>query len=188
MVSLTAERPQITQPVELEPCRAPARDEAWFDAFYESSCGYVYRCALMFTHDAAQAEDVAAETYLRAWRARERFEDRGSPKAWLLSITRHCALDLIRKRSEVVDLDISDLEISAESSSSELSTTDISAIHVAISHLTAEQQHVIFLRFYEELPHEAVAQKLGRNPNAVRAIQFRALSRLRKLLEAERAI
>jgi DNA-directed RNA polymerase specialized sigma24 family protein len=46
---------------------------------------------------------------------------------------------------------------------------------------------VIFLRFYEELPHESVAAKLGRSSNAVRAIQFRALSRLRQLLEASRA-
>ena len=53
----------------------------------------------------------------------------------------------------------------------------------AIRLLTPEQQQVVFLRFFEGLPHESVAAQMGRNPNAVRAIQFRALGRLRKLLE-----
>ena len=48
--------------------------------------------------------------------------------------------------------------------------------------LTAEQQQVLFLRFFEGLPHEAIAERLGRQANAVRALQFRALNRLRTLL------
>jgi RNA polymerase sigma-70 factor (ECF subfamily) len=57
----------------------------------------------------------------------------------------------------------------------------------ALSLLTPEQQQVIFLRFFHEMSHDSVAQALGRNPAAIRAIQFRALSRLRKIREANDA-
>jgi DNA-directed RNA polymerase specialized sigma24 family protein len=50
--------------------------------------------------------------------------------------------------------------------------------------LTPEQQKVIFLRFFQGLKSDEIAGILGRNPNAVRALQFRALSQLRRRLEA----
>src|SRR6185295_14969113 len=116
-----------------------------------------------------------------------RFEERGTPVAWLLSITRNCALDELRKRREHADLDaIADQQDPAGRLVPALSANDVNAIHAALRRLTEEQQQVIFLRFYEELPHESVAVKLGRSPNAVRAIQFRALARMRTLLEAQR--
>lgn len=191
MGTLVAERPLPTialQPVA--PVRA-SRDSSWFAGLYESTCDSVYRYALMLTRDPSAAEDVAAEVYLRAWRSRERFEERGTPVAWVLSITRNCALDEIRKRRLERNLDgIAEVEDTNAHPQfiSQLSESDVTSIHAAIRRLTREQQQVIFLRFYEELPHGSVAAKLGRSPNAVRAIQFRALSRLRKLLEASRAL
>ena len=68
----------------------------------------------------------------------------------------------------------------------ELSDAQKAFIRGSIERLTPEQQQVVFLRFYQQLPHEQVARELGRTPNAVRAIQFRALARLRKLMEAAR--
>jgi RNA polymerase sigma-70 factor (ECF subfamily) len=185
MATLVAVRAVPLRPVS-QSCET--RDREWFSTFYESTCDSVYRFALMLMREPSAAEDIAAEVYLRAWRARDRFEQRGTPIAWILSITRNCALDDLRKRRQQVNLDaIADYEDPAERLAPELSDTDINAIHGAIGRLTREQQQVIFLRFYEELPHESVAARLGRSPNAVRAIQFRALSRLRKLLEASRA-
>lgn len=61
---------------------------------------------------------------------------------------------------------------------------DSARIQEAFQRLTIEQQQVISLRFFEELPHGEVAKRMHRTANAVRAIQFRALSRMRNLLEA----
>jgi RNA polymerase sigma-70 factor (ECF subfamily) len=168
--------------------RLVVRDEQWFEGVYAGTAESVYRYAHMLVRDPFLAEDVTAETYLRAWRARSRFAERSSVTSWLLSIARNCALDELRKRRDQVQLDSTDdFEDITESLRRELSQSDMAAIHRAIQRLTPEQQQVIFLRFYEELPHESVAVRLGRSPNAVRAIQFRALSRMRKLLEAAHA-
>ena len=178
--SLHASRPDDGSAVHV-----PVRDERWFEGVYAATAESVYRYAHMLVREPFLAEDVTAETYLRAWRARGRFLARGSVTSWLLSIARNCALDEMRKRREQVQLDSTDdFEDITESLRRELSESDLAAIHGAMQRLTPEQQQVIFLRFYEELPHESVAIRLGRTPNAVRAIQFRALSRMRKLLEA----
>ena len=64
----------------------------------------------------------------------------------------------------------------------ELSPEQLDLLREAIGRLTLEQQQVILLRFFEGMGHERVATKLGKKPNAVRAIQFRALARLRTIL------
>ena len=163
------------------------RDKEWFAELYESTCDSVYRCAMMLVRNAHLAEDVAAEVYLRAWRSRDRFAGSGTPIAWVLSITRNCAMDELRNRREQYDLDAVANYEAAPVLGEQLSEGDVNAIHDAIQQLTSEQQIVVFLRFFEGLPHDQVAERLGRRPNAIRAIQFRALSRMRKILEAARA-
>ena len=156
--------------------------QGWFAGLYDQTFNKVYRFAYSLAGDATTAEDIAAEAYLRAWRARASRRADGAPVAWLLAITHNCAVDLLRSRREQVALDsIADPEDPGRCP--ELCEADIDLIRSAIRRLTPEQQQVIFLRFYEEMPHDVVAARLGRTPNAVRALQFRALSRLKNLLE-----
>jgi len=164
------------------------RDECWFNLVYTSCVGHAYRYAQMLTHDIDLTDEIIAEAFLRVWRSRDTYSDRGPVLAWVFSITRNCAFDALRKRREVLGLAILDESEFAQPGVDgvPLRAADIAEIREALSHLTEEQQQVIFLRFYEELPHDKVAARLGRSSNAVRAVQFRALARLRKLLEAFR--
>jgi RNA polymerase sigma-70 factor (ECF subfamily) len=181
MVSLAVQRPgpQLSATPEL-------RDNAWFSELYERTFDGAYRYACMLTHDPDRAEDIVADAYLRAWRHRSSLRADSSATSWILSVTRNCVIDEIRKRKTLVNLDnVGDPEDqSDEKSPAELTDAQRQFIQAAIQQLTPEQQRVVFLRFYQQLPHEQVARELGRTPNAVRAIQFRALSQLRKLLES----
>lgn len=59
----------------------------------------VYGLALAIVHDPAEAEDVAQQAFVRAWRFAASFDPRrGSLMAWLLGITRNVALDSVRGR------------------------------------------------------------------------------------------
>lgn len=184
MTVILAERPAL-------PC-APehSHDESWFSGFYEATFESAYRYACMLTRDADLASDVTADVFVRAWVHRSTLKASASPIAWVLTVTRNRVNDEFRSRKVTVNLDqIAEPEDSSPADiEPELSDAQKAFIRGSIERLTPEQQQVVFLRFYQQLPHEQVARELGRTPNAVRAIQFRALARLRKLMEAARVV
>ena len=56
-------------------------------------------------------------------------------------------------------------------------------IHWAMSRLTPDQQHVLALRFSQDLSLEETASMVGKSVNAVKVLQFRALAAMRRLLD-----
>lgn len=85
-------------------------DEAGAVAFVRRFQGRVFGLAVSITHDRELAEDIAQETFLRAWRAASTFDPRrGSVLAWLLTITRNLGIDALRARRSV-PVDGADLE------------------------------------------------------------------------------
>ena len=161
-------------------------DDSWFSALYERTFDNTYRYAFMLTRDPELSADVAADVYLRAWLHRDRLQASANPTAWMLTVTRNRVTDEFRSRRATVNLEqIEELEdTSSDDLDLELTKADKAFLERAIHRLTQEQQQVIFLRFYKRLSHEEAAQELGRTANTVRVTQFRALARLRKLLEA----
>lgn len=163
------------------------RDTLWFSGLYESAVDNVYRYAYVLVRNAQQAEDVTADVFLKAWRSRHSLRSEASAQAWLFSIAHNSAMSLLRSQREVAQLDdIAEQEdASADLESEVFAGMEAGRLQAAIRRLTAEQQQVVFLRFFEGLHHEDVALRLGSNANAVRAVQFRALTRLRKLLQED---
>jgi RNA polymerase sigma-70 factor (ECF subfamily) len=164
------------------------RDTLWFSGLYEDAVDNVYRYAYVLVRNAQQAEDVTADVFLKAWRGRHTLRSEASAQAWLFSIAHNSAMSLLRSQREVAQLDdIGEQEDTGADPESEVfAGMEAGRLQAAIRRLTAEQQQVVFLRFFEGLRHDEVAFRLGSNANAVRAVQFRALSRLRKLLQEDR--
>jgi RNA polymerase sigma-70 factor (ECF subfamily) len=74
-------------------------DPAVSAAFVRRFQGAVYGLAVGITRDAALAEDVAQEVFVRAWRAAGGYDvRRASVLTWLLTITRNAAIDAVRAR------------------------------------------------------------------------------------------
>jgi RNA polymerase sigma-70 factor, ECF subfamily len=167
----------------------PTADGEWLSRLYESTFHAAYRMAQMLVRDPDTAEDVVADAFLRAWASRDRFDPARPALPWILSITRNCALDTLRRRRPCVELDsVPDQEDPAVEDDAEMHLDEaaLACLSDGIAKLNAEQQQVVLLRFYEGLPHQAIADRLGKTAAAVRVIQFRALQQLRKHLEAAR--
>ena len=69
------------------------KPEDWLDRYGDA----LFRYAFLRVSQRAIAEDLVQETFLTAWKARDRFEGRSSEKTWLTGIMRHKILDYIRK-------------------------------------------------------------------------------------------
>jgi RNA polymerase sigma-70 factor (ECF subfamily) len=78
--------------------RAKEGDSAAFGLLVRRHQPRIHRLALQMLRDRAEAEDVAQETFIRAYRALPRFDGRSEPYTWIYRITVNLSLNAIRAR------------------------------------------------------------------------------------------
>jgi RNA polymerase sigma-70 factor (ECF subfamily) len=139
----------------------------------------VYRYLVYLTGDRAAAEDLAAETFEKAFRMWRRFDPRrGSPRTWLCRIARTVAIDWFRaesrrkRREETYARDLGD---SVEATFGE----DMSGpFEEALRELSPAEREVVALRVLLELDGPSAARVLGISQTACSTRLSRALRRL----------
>jgi len=186
MVSVNPAIPRANDDTPLV-LRAIERDEDAFGELYERHVSRVYKHIYYMVGNAAEAEDLTAQTFLKAWEAIDRYQVRGAPfVSWLLRIAHNLGVSYLRSKREtaqvheglVDDKPRRDPEAVAERSAEEQLVRD------AILKLRDEQRQVIILRFIEDLEYTEVAEIIGKSVAAIRVIQHRALNSLRKQIKA----
>jgi RNA polymerase sigma-70 factor (ECF subfamily) len=168
--------------------RARAGDRQAFGELYDRYAALTYRHIHCLVGDRQTTEDLTAQTFLQALQAIDRYEERGIPfQVWLLRIARNLAINHWRvRRNHSPGNNGSGLEQGNPTPSPEsLCEAKLMEEEVwgAVRHLRGDQRQVIILRFVDGLSYPEVAQVLGKNIGAVRVIQYRALSALRRALE-----
>ncbi len=154
-----------------------------FEEYYDRLAGYAYA----HIHSKADADDIAGEVFARALEALDRFEETGIPMhAWLFTIARNLIIDFERKKANAYSVPIEDVDV--ESGSNPVTDTEtkleLERVTEAFKHLTQEQQEVLRLRFFGELPSREVASLMEKSDGAVREMQREALGKLRLVLES----
>ena len=155
------------------------------DRYYSEVYRYIrYRLA----HEQL-CEDITSEVFLRFLDALNR---KGGPntnlRGWLIGTASHMVNDHLRgkyrRTMENIDETAENLLID-DHHPEELMDVGQEALEVreAFDQLTSDQQHVLALRFGQELSLEETARIVGKTITAVKALQFRALASLRRLLE-----
>ena len=164
-------------------------DDEAFRLLVERHSRSIYRSAFRITGNAADADDVVQETFLRSYRAMNSFDARASFTTWLHRIAINCSLDLIdsRKRREHRINDVEDLSVLASTDASPdrlaLGSELQSAIAAAMAQLTGNERTAFVLRHFEGMPLEEIGQILGTRLNATKNTVFRAVRKLRQQLQ-----
>lgn len=165
--------------------RARGGDRAAFAELYDQYVDSVYRYLLYRLREPSDAEDLTSEVFTRAFANIHRYRWQGkSFLAWLYTIARNAVTDRRRRERPTVDLDTAYglAEDGPTAHERAVLGEQVGALRGAVKHLTTEQQQVLSLRFEANLSSREVAHMLGKNEGAIRALQFRALGRLRKIL------
>jgi len=144
----------------------------------------VYRFALSLTRDAADADDVVQETFLRAYRSWHTFQPGSDARRWLFTITRNVFLRSRERERRHVDLDDGDLEALSsfaaatdqgrDGSDQILSRIDLApALRRALNELDEPFKSTVVLVDLEDQSYEAASEILGVPIGTVRSRLFR---------------
>jgi RNA polymerase sigma-70 factor (ECF subfamily) len=146
----------------------------------------VYSVIVAIVRDAAIAEDLAQETFMRVWNRIHAFEaGRGALGPWLLAIARNRAIDHIRSLAARMDRNAYELDVHEHPSlfvdmeRDVFNTDHARLIRKAIATLSAPQQKVIELAYYEGLSQSEMAERMGEPLGTVKTWVRSALKRLR---------
>jgi RNA polymerase sigma-70 factor (ECF subfamily) len=164
-----------------------------FDALFQRWAGPLLRYLERMLHDAASAEDLVQEVFLRVHRARERYRPEARFSTWVFRIATNLALNELRRprrRDPHESLDADDgPEPSAPATAiDELVDAKRMAgdVERALRSLPERQRAALWLGAVEGFSYAEVAASLGVSEKAVKALVHRARSNLASRLEAAR--
>ncbi|MCA1719763.1 MAG: sigma-70 family RNA polymerase sigma factor [Actinobacteria bacterium] len=170
--------------------RAQAGDAEAFGELYDRYVDLVYRYIYYRVGTTQLAEDLTSETFLRALRRITSFTWQGRDVgAWFVTIARNLIADHYksgRYRLEMTTDDVSEsgstklVEDGPENSVLEAMQNKV--LLEAVKQLNAEQQECIVLRFLQGLSVAETAEAMGKNDGAIKALQYRAIRSLGRLL------
>jgi RNA polymerase sigma-70 factor (ECF subfamily) len=167
--------------------RAAKGDREAFGALYERYVFKVFRHVYYLTSNTHTAEDLTAQTFLKALEAIHRYEMRGVPfLAWLLRIGYNLTVNHKKVRKNGTAPLPETIQVEGTLYSPEASCeakADGERVWEGVRRLRGNQRQVIVMRFIDGLPYSDIAKVLGKSVGAVRVIQYRALCALRKRLE-----
>lgn len=163
--------------------RAVRRETAAWSILFERHYRAVFAYVRYRVGNAAEAEDLAAQTFEVAYARADRFDYRGAPiEAWLLGIARNLTRDLAKKRARrgfTAELDDATAPAEPDRSAAVDLHHDLQA---AMQHLTPDQQEVLALRFLLDRSVEDTAGIMSRSEDAVKNLQRRALAAMQRAL------
>ncbi|MCU0515054.1 MAG: sigma-70 family RNA polymerase sigma factor [Anaerolineae bacterium] len=166
--------------LELVIQRAMRGDRQAVAILYETFVRQIYRYVAYRVTNAADAEDLTAEIFVKMLEGLPGYRQTGAPfEAWLYRIAFSRIVDFHR-RGRRTPQDVPE-ELPDDSPLPEetlLEKQELERLRAAIGALTDEQQQILMLRFIERKSHQEVAALVGRSVSAVKTIQHRALVEL----------
>ena len=158
-----------------------------FSALYRANVQKIFRYIFYRVNDSHVAEDLTGDVFMRALEGIGKYNDRGKPfVAWLYTIAHARVVDYYRqtqRRAGESDIDTVSLPFNPDMDADLVRRHAAQQLRKAIAALTVDQQQVIILRFVERQPINQVARIMDKKPNAIKALQHRALRSLASRLE-----
>lgn len=162
-------------------------DRAAFRHLYELQSPRLYGLALRLIRQPALAADAVHDAFIQVWQRSAHFDPaRGAAEAWLASLLRYRAIDILRRRArEQYGHERADEADPTPDMVEQLSEqADGEALQRCLAELDESQRRVVLLAFMDGLSHSELATRLQAPLGTVKSWVRRALLGLRRCLEA----
>lgn len=168
-------------------------DQQAFSQLYDQSSTLLYSMALRLLGSREEAAELLQEVYLEVWRKVARYDvGRGTPIAWLITLTRSRAIDRLRARGSRGHYPVGEsLDGAAATQVADQSPGPFEAhadqelhslVGEALANLPQAQQQAIEMAYYEGLSHMEIASRLNQPVGTVKTRIKLGMSKLRESL------
>ena len=166
--------------------RIAAGDRHAFEQLFKEYGERVFRYAHRLISDVTKAEEVTNDVMLEVWKNAAKFEGRSKVSTWILGITRHLALNSVR-RKQLTTVDVDTVPGVAD----ELQTTAAqeqdrdkikAGLRSALTGLSQDHRDVIELTFFHGCTYQEIGHIVGCPENTVKTRMFHAKKQMQELL------
>jgi RNA polymerase sigma-70 factor (ECF subfamily) len=168
--------------------RARAYDLAALAEVYDQYESKIFSYVYHRVGNAAVAQDLTSQVFLRVLEAIQNERAwRSSFSGWLYRIAHNLVIDHYRRQGRATQVDLDDLpSLVAKTEDPERAAERalmMDGLRSAINRLTEEQAQVVSLRFLEGLSIAETADAMDKTEGAIKALQYRAVMSLRRMME-----
>jgi RNA polymerase sigma-70 factor (ECF subfamily) len=157
-------------------------DRGAFEMIIRAHSRTLFAIAYGILQNREEAEDVVQDAFVKAWRTRWRVRDPEKFPAWLATIARHRAHDLLRRR-RTIPLPSETPELIETSETGAIDSIGLDQqLHSALARLPELHRAALTMRYFEEMDYRSIENTLGLTNGALRGILGRSLASLRKQL------
>jgi RNA polymerase sigma-70 factor (ECF subfamily) len=153
---------------------------------YRSHGRLVFAVAYKVLGDRGLAEEAVQQTFVKAWRAAQSFDESRELGPWLAAIARRVAIDLYRREAIRATDPIESVPAGAPAlvaaPQSAEAIYDVWEVRQAVDQLPPDEQEVVRLQHLDGFTHTQIAERLGVAVGTVKSRSFRAHKRLAKML------
>lgn len=157
-----------------------------FETLMKRYTSQVYGASLRLMKDEDNAQEVTQMAFIQAYRQLDswRGENFG---AWVTIIANHIALRLLEKEKRRQTEQLDDNADAPDETYDEQKEQRLQSLETAVASLPEADRQIIQWHYYEDIPLQTVAQRLGQTENNIKVRIFRIRERLKKTLENENA-
>lgn len=134
--------------------------------------------AYRYASNPSEAEDIAQDALLRAWRRRSTLREPEHRKQWLATIVRN---EAFRQHARVRPIPTELVETEAVEDARVIATVELADLHSALRQLSEKDRDLLEMRYQEDLTQGAIARKLGIPEGTVKVRLHRARNKLRRV-------
>lgn len=153
----------------------PGNDEGWEWGEAHRVC---LRLAYRYANNPSEAEDIAQDALLRAWRRRSTLREPERRKQWLATIVRN---EAFREHARVRPIPTEMVETEAVEDARVVATVELADLHAALRQLSEKDRDLLEMRYQDDLTQGAIARKLGIPEGTVKVRLHRARKKLRRV-------
>ena len=169
---------------EMENCmmELSAGNTAAMEPLYRIANPSVYAFALSLLKNSHDAEEIAQECFVRVYLGAAGYRPQGKPMAWLMTIARNEALQLLRERRRTVAMTPEDWQ-EQFSDRPDFSQEDLLTLRALLETLSDEERQIVSLHALGGLKHREIADMLELALPTVLSKYHRAMKKLGKAAE-----